>query len=104
MDEMFTDLGFVMAEPAIIKVDGEIKKFKNTSEISVLDDFRVLNNNSLRVNVIGYKSKNSMTEAGIDIAYDAIDKRFSLDIDKKIFRVEHYKNNKFCSMNMVHFK
>ncbi|MBN1327801.1 MAG: LPP20 family lipoprotein [Candidatus Cloacimonetes bacterium] len=37
MDEMFTDLGFVMAEPAIIKVDGEIT-FEET-ELARDDDY-----------------------------------------------------------------
>ncbi|WP_373070479.1 M99 family carboxypeptidase catalytic domain-containing protein [Sulfurimonas sp.] len=87
-----------------ISVDGNVKKIKKTSEFYVTDDFKVLQNNSVRVNVIGYKSKNPKTEAGIDIAYSSIEKRFSIDNDGKIFRIEHYKNNKFCSMNMVHFK
>lgn len=86
------------------RVDNDLKKVKKTSEIYVTDDFKILQNNSIRVNVIGYKSKNSKTEAGIDIAYENIDKRFSIDTSNEIFRVEHYKNNKFCSMNMVHFK
>lgn len=86
------------------EVDGVLKKFEKTSEISVIDDFKVLDSNSLRVNVIGFKSKNSKTEAGINVAYKSIEKRFSIDNSKKSFRVEHYKNNKFCSMNMVHFK
>jgi hypothetical protein len=87
-----------------VLVDGKVKNIKKTSEIYVSDDFKVLQNDSLRVNVIGYKSKNPKTEAGIDIAYNSIEKRFSIDNDERIFRIEHYKNNKFCSMNMVHFK
>ena len=86
------------------KVDNILKKFNRASEISVNDDFSASDDNSLRVNIIGYKAKNSKNEAGINVAYKSIDKRFSIDNDKKIFRVEFYKNNKFCSMNMVHFK
>jgi hypothetical protein len=85
------------------EVDGKTKIFDTTSEISVIDDFKILSDSSTRVNVIGYKSKNT-TEAGIEIDYKSIENRFSIDKSKKIFRVEHYKNNKFCSMNMVHFK
>ena len=87
-----------------ILVDGKIKNIKKASEIYINDDFKVLQNNSLRVNVIGYRSEDSKTEAGINIAYNSIGTRFSVDNDGKVFRVEHYKNNKFCSMNMVHFK
>ncbi len=85
-------------------VDGELKRINKTLEIHVKDDLKVLRNNSMRVNFIGYKSKNLKTEAGIDIAYKYLDRKFSVDNSEKIFRVEHYKNNKFCSMNMVHFE
>lgn len=86
------------------KVDNKMVDVQKTSEIPVIDDFNVLRDDSMRVNVIGYRSYNPGTEAGIDVAYTEVGKRFSIDKDNKIFRVEHYKNNKFCSMNMVHFK
>jgi hypothetical protein len=86
------------------EVDNTLKKVKKTSEFSAIDDFKVLEDDSIRVNVIGYKSVDSDSEDGIDIAYKSVVKRFSVDKDNKIFRVEHYKNNNFCSMNMVHFK
>jgi hypothetical protein len=100
----YFDIDNNCAENISFEVDGKSKIFKKTSNISVIDDFKIFKDNSTRVNVIGYKSKDPDTEAGIDIAYKSIDNRFSVDKSKKTFRVEHYKNNKFCSMNMVHFK
>ncbi|MCW8838427.1 MAG: succinylglutamate desuccinylase/aspartoacylase family protein [Thiovulaceae bacterium] len=87
-----------------VEVDNNLKDYEKTSEIIVNDDFKVMTDDSIRVNVIGYRSKNSRTESGINIAHKSINKRFSVDEDEKIFRIEYYKNNKFCSMNMVHFK
>jgi len=86
------------------EVDKSMKEVQKTSEFLANDDFKVLEDDSIRVNVIGYKSVDSDSEDGIDIAYESIEKRFSVDTESKIFRIEHYKNNKFCSMNMVHFK
>jgi hypothetical protein len=100
----YFDIDNTCPENISFEVDGKSKIFKKASEISVIDDFKILKDSSIRVNVIGYKSEDPYTEAGIDIAYKLIEKRFSIDNSEKIFRVEHYKNNKFCSMNMVHFK
>jgi len=86
------------------EVDNVLQKVAKTSEISVNDDFKVLKDDSLRVNIIGFKTKNSKPETGVTVSYKSIDKRFSIDKNNKIFRVEYYKNNKFCSINMVHFK
>ena len=87
-----------------IEVDGIIKSLNNTSDIFVSDDFKVLDTNSTRVNIIGFRAKGTKIESGINIAYDMMNKKFSTNNDKKTFRVEFYKKNKFCSMQMVHFK
>jgi len=87
-----------------IGVDGVIKTFDNTSDFFVNDDFKILDTNSTRVNIIGFRPKGTKIESGIKIAYDMMNKKFSISNDKKAFRVEFYKDNKFCSMQMVHFK
>jgi len=33
-----------------------------------------------------------------------MNEKFAVDKKGKIYRVEFYKNNEFCSMSMVHFK
>ncbi len=86
------------------EVDGVKKTFKKTSDIFVNNDFKILDEKSIRVNIIGFSAKGKKNESGIDIAYSSMVKRFSINKDKKSFRIEFYKNNKFCSMQMVHFK
>ena len=56
-----------------------------------------------RVNVIGYKSKNSKNESGIKIKKYQIAKRFSIDKKGQIYRIEFYKNDKFAGMILVKF-
>ncbi len=86
------------------EVDGIKKTFNKTSDIFVNDDFQIVDEKSTRVNVIGFSAKSKKNESGIYIAYDSMIQRFSIDKDKKSFRIEFYKNNKFCSIQMVHFK
>ncbi|MDK9694739.1 MAG: hypothetical protein OEL19_10945 [Sulfurimonas sp.] len=33
-----------------------------------------------------------------------VDKRFSMDADGFVYRIEFYKNDEFCFMSKVHFK
>ena len=88
----------------IIKIDGKMKTLKISSDFSVIDDFKILDNNTTRVNVIGFRVKGSKVESGINIAYNSMNKKFAVSNDRKTFRIEFYKNKKFCSMQMVHFK
>ena len=87
------------------EVDKRKQTFNKASEFSVNDDFKILDKNSTRVNVIGFSNKSSKIESGINIAYNSMQRRFSIDNNKKSFRIEFYTDdNKFCSMKMVHFK
>ena len=83
-------------------VDGKKRFAKKISDIYVNDDFIVTKAKGLRVNVIGYPSKKN--ESGVKITRKLLNKRFSVDKNGKVYRVEIYKNDKFCSMLMVHFK
>ncbi len=87
-----------------VEVDGKKISATKTSEIFVSDDFKVSENNTSRVNVIGYAKRGVTNESDIDISYKNLNKRYSVDTSGKVFRVEFYKNNEFCSMIMVHFK
>jgi hypothetical protein len=62
----------------------------------------VIESENIRVNVIGYKS--SIDESNVTINLNQLDKRFSVDENGKVYRIEFYKQNDFCSMLMVHFK
>ena len=86
------------------EIDGTTVSINRTSDFFVNDDFKVLKSKDLRVNVIGYRSKSGSDESGIRIALKNLSKKFSVDKQNKVYRVEFYNNNEFCSMSMVHFK
>ncbi len=83
-------------------VDGKKMSVKATSDIYVNKNFIIKKYKGIRVNVIGYPSKKD--ESGVKITKKLLDKRFSVDRNGKVYRVEFYKNDKFCSMLMVHFR
>ncbi|MEA1982040.1 MAG: M99 family carboxypeptidase catalytic domain-containing protein [Campylobacterota bacterium] len=85
-------------------VDSEKVSLKNTSNIFVNADFKVIKNKSHRVNIIGYHSKTAKDESGVTISLKDMNKNYSIDRQHKVYRVEFYKNDEFCSMFMVHFK
>ena len=85
-------------------IDGKKVLVPKASEIFVNDDFKIRKTNKSRVNIIGYYKQGVKNESGIEISYKNLNKRYSVDKHSKIFRVEFYKNNEFCSMIMVHFK
>ena len=99
---------FVMAadcqEKYAFDVDGKKVLVPKASEIFVNDDFKISKTNKSRVNVIGYYRRGMKNESGIVISYKNLNKKYAVDKRSKIFRVEFYKNNEFCSMVMVHFK
>jgi hypothetical protein len=86
------------------EIDGKKVFTKKASEIFVNDDFKIIKSNTSRVNVIGYYKRGITNESDITISYKDLNKKYSVDKSKRIFRVEFYKNNEFCSMVMVHFK
>ena len=91
-------------EELTLEVDGKLVKVGKTSDIYVNDDFKVVSSKNFRVNVIGFYSKNLLDEAGIRISLKDLNRNFAVDKHNKVYRVEFYANNEFCSMIMVHFK
>ncbi len=85
-------------------VDKKIVFVPKASEIYVNDDFKVIGSRDYRVNVIGYYKKGKVDESNIKISLKNLNKKYAIDNNNKIYRVEFYKNNKFCSMLLVHFK
>ncbi|HIQ51254.1 MAG TPA: hypothetical protein EYH54_04750, partial [Nautiliaceae bacterium] len=69
------------------------------SILKVKNYFKVLSQK--RVNIIGFSSK--MNEANIKITKDKLIKRFSIDKNKNIYRVEVYDKDSFCGMILVDF-
>jgi len=85
-------------------VDNKKKLFKAASDFYVDADFKVIKNKDQRVNIIGYQPIRKMDESEIRISLNNLNKNYSVDKKNKIYRVEFYKKDEFCSMYMVHFK
>ena len=84
-------------------VDGEEKQVAPGSIVDVDQAFRVETLEGYRVNVIGWSKKKLKNESGHDIYRKEIVKRYSIDKQGTIFRVELYKDKKFSGMVLVRF-
>ena len=91
-------------ENLTFEVDGAIIHTPKASEIYINDDFKVLTSQNHRVNIIGFQKKGFKDESNLTITLQDLDKRFSVDNDNRVYRVELYNDEEFCSMTMVHFK
>ena len=98
----YSDLNITSANALI---DDGKKSVKFGSKIKVKNYFEIEKTNKVRVNVIGFSSKNK-DESNIKITKKQFDKNYSLDKDGKIYRVEFYetgKKDKFLGMFLVEF-
>jgi hypothetical protein len=87
----------------LMNIDGEQKSIRMGSIVDVNKSFEIEPIENFRVNIIGYVQKGKKDESGVRIIEKRIKKRYSIDRDGKIFRVEFYKNNKFAGMVLVNF-
>jgi len=87
-----------------VEVDDKPKILHSASYFIAKDNFKIAPKDGIRVNVIGYTSKGVDNESGIKIHRNSLMKRYSIDNESESFRIEFYKNNKFCSMSVVQFK
>ena len=85
-------------------VDNELKSVKFGDIVYVKDFFNIEAISDLRVNIIGYVNKNSKNEVNLDINKNDIEKRFSIDKNGDLFRVEFYKDDSFAGMVLLAFK
>jgi hypothetical protein len=85
-------------------IDGKKVSLEKTSDINVKDNFNIVKRNGYRVNIIGFKAKDSIDESGVSVKLKDFDKKYSIDTNDKVYRVEFYKNDKFCFMSKVNFK
>jgi hypothetical protein len=86
-----------------VEVDEKSISLKKASEFYVNDDFKIVNDKNIRVNVIGYPSSKK-DESGINISLKDFIKKYSVDKAGKRYRIEFYNDDGFCSMLMVNFK
>jgi len=89
----------------MIEMDKNQKNISFATEFFVTADFKVITNDKdIRVNIIGYTPKGGGSEANIFVSRSDLDPNYSIDNDKKIYRIEFYKGNRFCGMSLAHFK
>ncbi|ACM93771.1 putative periplasmic protein [Nautilia profundicola AmH] len=82
-----------------IEIDGQKKEITVPSIVKVDKYFKVLSDK--RINVIGYSSKQN--EAYKKITKDKLIKKYAVDKNHKMFRVEIYDKDSFCGMFLVDF-
>lgn len=86
-----------------INIDGKEQEVKMGSIIYAKKDFIVKPQDDIRVNVIGYTHASKRNESGLKVSKDKILKRYSIDKQGKIYRIEFYKKDKFAGMVIVKF-
>lgn len=87
----------------IIDIDGQKRKVRLGSVVDVNKSFKIEPIDDFRVNVIGFVKQGIKNEAGVSVAKNQIQKRYSVDKNGSLFRVEFYKDNKFAGMVLVNF-
>jgi hypothetical protein len=87
-----------------IQIDGVSSSAKIGDIVYAKDNFKIEDISDLRVNVIGYVNKSQSNESGIIISKDEILKRFSVDKDGDLFRIEFYNGDKFAGMILLGFE
>lgn len=87
-----------------VSIDGNVESIGIAKEFFVYDDFSIIKKDNIRVNVIGFTAQGINNESDVKIDKNSLDKRFSIDQSNKLYRVEFYKDDTFCSMSVVHFK
>jgi hypothetical protein len=86
-----------------IEIDGKEVFIPKASTFQVIDDFKVIKDKSYRVNIIGFHGKKA-DESEETISQQRLNKRYAVDTKNKVYRVEFYKNDEFCTMLMAKFK
>jgi hypothetical protein len=87
-----------------IEIDGNQKNVTIASETDVTADFKVMADESLRVNIIGFTDSGRVNENGVKVALNDLNRRFSLDTESRRYRIEVYDEESFCGMVTVQFK
>ncbi|MGE4418420.1 MAG: M99 family carboxypeptidase catalytic domain-containing protein [Sulfurimonas sp.] len=103
LNPQYFKMGQTCAEKFDVIVDGLKVTLNKASDIIVNDDFNIIEQNGYRVNVIGFTSEGLINESGVSIKLKDFDKRFSIDVNSNVYRIEFYKNDEFCHMSKVHF-
>ncbi|OOC31752.1 purine-nucleoside phosphorylase [Helicobacter pylori] len=92
-------------EEVKMQIDNKDQMVKIGSVVEVKESFYIHAMDNIRANVIGFSVSNESkpNEMGYTIRLKDFQKRFSLDKQERIYRVEFYKNNAFSGMILVKF-
>jgi len=94
-DNSLTDIKMIVDSQQISASIGDI--------IEVKESFCILEQDGYRANIIGFSPQHNDLETNIDIHEKDIMKRFSIDKNEEVFRIEFYKDKKFSGMLFVRF-
>ncbi len=92
-------------EEVKMQIDNKDQMVKIGSVVEVKESFYIHAMDNIRANVIGFSvsNENKPNEAGYTIKFKDFQKRFSLDKQERIYRIEFYKNDAFSGMILVKF-
>ncbi len=85
-------------------VDGKKTKLRFGDILNAKKYFLIKDIKDLRVNVIGYVNKKGKKETNVKIYKKDILKRYSINRDGNLFRIEFYKKKNFVGMILVAFE
>lgn len=92
-------------EEVKMQIDNKDQMVKIGSVVEVKESFYIHGMDNIRANVIGFSVSNESkpNEMGYTIRFKDFQKRFSLDKQERIYRIEFYKNDAFSGMILVKF-
>ncbi|GAA9697243.1 DL-carboxypeptidase Csd4 [Helicobacter pylori] len=92
-------------EEVKMQIDNKDQMVKIGSVVEVKESFYIHAIDNIRANVIGFSVSNESkpNEMGYTIRFKDFQKRFSLDKQERIYRIEFYKNDAFSGMILVKF-
>lgn len=85
-----------------IEIDGNTIETPFAKVIDVKESFKIIKGD-YRVNIIGFSKDGIDSEDDILIKKSDVQENYSVDNKKSKYRVEFYKDNKFCGMLIVNF-
>ncbi|VAX11909.1 Putative periplasmic protein [hydrothermal vent metagenome] len=90
-------------EKVSLEVDGQAKTITLGSIVDIKNSLLVDPLPGYRANIIGFKKAGLKNEVGVLIRRNDISSRFSVDRKARLFRLEFYKDNKYCGMLLLRF-
>lgn len=90
-------------EKVNIEVDGRAQTVALGSRVEIRNSLLVDPLPGYRANIIGFKKAGLKNEVGVLIRRNDISSRFSVDRSARLFRLEFYKDNKYCGMLLLSF-